>query len=47
MKFYSIGKFAKLIGRTPQALRDWDKTGRWIYSSAATKQAENLCRTVN
>lgn len=27
MKFYSIGKFAKLIGRTPQTLRDWDKKG--------------------
>ena len=25
MKFYSIGEFSKLIGRTPQTLRDWDK----------------------
>ena len=27
MKFYSIGKFAKLIGGTPQTLRGWDKKG--------------------
>ncbi|WP_061995857.1 IS607 family transposase [Clostridium sp. ATCC 25772] len=27
MKYYSIGKFSKLIGRTTQTLRDWDKKG--------------------
>ncbi len=27
MKYYSIGKFAKLIGKTTQTLRDWDKKG--------------------
>lgn len=27
MKYYSIGKFAKLIGKTPQTLRNWDKDG--------------------
>lgn len=27
MKFYTIGKFAKLIGKTPQTLRVWDKKG--------------------
>lgn len=27
MKQYTIGQFAKLIGRTPQTLRDWDKKG--------------------
>lgn len=26
MKYYSIGEFAKLIGRTPQTLRNWDKS---------------------
>lgn len=27
MKFYSIGEFAKIIGKTEQTLRNWDKTG--------------------
>lgn len=27
MKYYSIGKFATLIGKTPQTLRDWNKKG--------------------
>lgn len=27
MKFYTIGKFSKLIGKTPQTLRNWDKEG--------------------
>lgn len=27
MKFYAIGEFVKLIGRTPQTLRGWDKKG--------------------
>ena len=27
MKYYSIGEFAKEIGRTPQTLRNWDKNG--------------------
>ena len=27
MKFYSIGQFSKLIGRTNQTLRNWDKDG--------------------
>ena len=25
MKYYSIGQFAKLIGKTTQTLRNWDK----------------------
>lgn len=29
MKYYTIGQFAKLIGRTPQTLRDWDKKGEF------------------
>ncbi len=29
MKYYSIGKFAKLIGKTPQTLRDWEKKGNF------------------
>ncbi len=28
MKYYSIHEFSKLIGRTPQTLRNWDKLGR-------------------
>ena len=27
MKYYTIGEFSKLIGRTSQTLRDWDKKG--------------------
>lgn len=25
MKYYSIGKFSKLIGKNSQTLREWDK----------------------
>ncbi|SET10850.1 hypothetical protein SAMN03080614_104914 [Anaerobranca gottschalkii DSM 13577] len=28
MKYYNIGKFAKLIGKNPQTLREWDKKGK-------------------
>jgi hypothetical protein len=28
VKYYSIGKFAKLIGRTEQTLRNWDKNNK-------------------
>lgn len=28
MKYYSIGVFAKAIGKTAKTLRNWDKTGR-------------------
>lgn len=28
MKYYSIHEFSKLIGRTPQTLRNWDTSGR-------------------
>ena len=28
MKYYSIHKFSKLIGRTLQALRNWVSSGR-------------------
>ena len=28
MKYYSIHKFSKLIGRTSQTLRNWDRSGR-------------------
>jgi len=27
MKLYAIGEFSKIIGRTTQTLRDWDKKG--------------------
>ena len=40
MKYYSIGKFSKLIGKTPQTLRDWQKKGDFIPSyvtSAGTR----------
>jgi predicted site-specific integrase-resolvase len=28
MKYYSIHEFSKLIGRTPQTIRNWDASGR-------------------
>jgi len=28
MKYYSIGEFAKLIGKTQQTLRNWDNSGK-------------------
>lgn len=27
MKYYSIGEFAKAIGKTTKTLRNWDKAG--------------------
>ena len=30
MKYYSIGEFSALIGKTPQTLRDWHKKGSFI-----------------
>ncbi|MFV0344609.1 MAG: MerR family transcriptional regulator, partial [Anaerocolumna sp.] len=30
MKYYSIGEFSKLIGKTPQTLRDWHRKGSFI-----------------
>ena len=27
LKFYSIGEFAKAIGKTTKTLRNWDKVG--------------------
>lgn len=27
MKYYTIGEFAELIGKTSQTLREWDKKG--------------------
>lgn len=27
MRYYKIGEFAKLIGKSPQTLRNWDKSG--------------------
>ena len=30
MKYYSIGKFSKLIGKTPQTLRDWHKKETYL-----------------
>lgn len=30
MKYYSVGEFANLIGKTPQTLRDWQKKGSFL-----------------
>lgn len=30
MKYYLIGEFSALIGKTPQTLRDWNKRGTFI-----------------
>lgn len=29
-KFYTVGKFAKMLGLAPQTLRDWEKSGKLI-----------------
>ena len=29
MKYYSIGEFAKAIGKTTKTLRNWDKNGKF------------------
>ena len=28
MKYYSMGEFAKVIGKAPKTLRNWDKLGK-------------------
>lgn len=30
MKYYSIGEFSSLIGKTPQTLRDWNKKSTFM-----------------
>lgn len=30
MKYYSIGEFSDLIGKTPETLRDWHKKGSFV-----------------
>lgn len=30
MEYYSIGEFSKLIGKTPQTLRDWHRKGSFV-----------------
>ena len=53
MKYYSINKFSKIIGVTPQTLRNWDKSGKLTphhtgsngyryYSEAQINQVLNL-----
>ncbi|MBU5228110.1 IS607 family transposase [Clostridium senegalense] len=53
MKYYTIHEFAKLIGRTTQTLRNWDKSGKLkphhtgsngyrYYSNEQLKQVLNL-----
>ena len=32
MKYYSIGEFSRLIGKTPQTLRDWHRKGNFVPS---------------
>lgn len=53
MKYYTIHEFSKLVGKTPQALRNWDKKGLLIphhtgangyryYSHDQLKQVLNI-----
>lgn len=53
MKYYTIHEFSKLVGKTPQTLRNWDKKGLLIphhtgangyryYSHAQLKQVLNI-----
>ncbi|WP_039240969.1 IS607 family transposase [Clostridium botulinum] len=58
MKYYSIHEFSKLIGRTPQTLRNWDKSGKLkpnhlgsngyrYYSHEQLKQVLNISEIGN
>ncbi|AKL95748.1 hypothetical protein CACET_c23020 [Clostridium aceticum] len=53
MKYYTIHEFSKLIGRTTQTLRNWDKRGKLkpdhtasngyrYYSNEQLKQVLNI-----
>ena len=38
MKYYSIGEFAKVIGKTTKTLRNWDKNGKLKYNKKGLNQ---------
>lgn len=38
MKYYSIGEFAKAIGKTTETLRNWDKNGKLKYNKKGLNQ---------
>ena len=38
MKYYSIGEFAKTIGKTTKTLRNWDKNGKLKYNKKGLNQ---------
>ena len=38
MKYYSIGEFAKAIGKTTKTLRNWDKNGKLKYNKKGLNQ---------
>lgn len=44
MKYYSIGEFSNLIGKTPQTLRDWHKKGIFIPSHITEGKRANKAK---
>lgn len=38
MKYYSIGEFAKAIGKITKTLRNWDKNGKLKYNKKSLNQ---------
>lgn len=38
MKYYSIGEFAKAIGKTTKTLKNWDKNGKLKYNKKGLNQ---------
>lgn len=42
MGYYSIGKFAKIIGKTPQTLRAWHKNGNITAGDKCASTAINV-----
>ena len=38
MKYYSVGEFAKAIGKTTKTLRNWDKNGKLKYNKKGLNQ---------
>lgn len=38
LKYYSIGEFAKAIGKTTKTLRNWDKNGKLKYNKKGLNQ---------
>ena len=43
LKYYSIGEFAKAIGKTTKTLRNWYKNGKLKYNKKGLKR-KGVCQ---